>query len=269
MRGVYVDVTAEQMVHNGVLRSYLSQREERCLGGEKYCRLFMQSDSDDHTVQLLVQMTVEESIYWVLQKWRHQLSQLNHRERFDTLLWERVREIQPQLEILVQHDLLHVYHGQTGRGLCSWNMDGYLLFSAKKTKWMIETLVQDVYQSCIEEQEREDFIALLQFCASAQQSLLDEVYITLRKDQFTMTDVWGNDLQQIYLEVLPAEEYEDVQMHDLLLSILMTMLPDTIYLFVMEDALTMAEQVQQDKLIQLLVQIFGKRLIIAPHAYKP
>ena len=76
-------------------------------------------------------------------------------------------------------------------------------------------------------------------------------------------------LQQIYLEVLPAEEYADVQMHDLLLSILMTMLPDTIYLFVPEEPLSTAEQLQQEKLLQLLRKIFGRRLIIAPHAYKP
>ena len=272
MQCVYIDVTAEQLAHNGVLRSYVSQsvskREDCCLGGEKYCRLSVPSDSHEHTEQLLVQMTVEESIHWVLQKWRHRLSRLSDRARFDTLLWERMGEIQLQLELLIQHDMLHVYHCQTGRDLCSWNMEGYLLFSAKKPKWMIETLVQDVYQSCIEEQEREEFIALLQFCASAQQSLLDEVYITLRKDQFTMTDVWGNDLQQIYLEVLPSEEYEDVQMHDLLLSILMTMMPDSIYLFVTEEPLTAAEQAQQENLIRLLQQIFGKRLILAPHAYK-
>lgn len=266
MHGVYVDVTAEQLMHNEVLRSYLSQWEDCCLDGEKYCRLRVSDDDIEH---LLVQMTVEESIHWVLRQWRQRLAELGNRQRFDTILAERLRELQPQLELLVQHDLLHVYHCQKGRDLYSWNMEGYLLFSAKKPKWMIETLVQDVYQSCIEEQEREDFIALLQFCASAQQSLLDEVYITLQKDQFTMTDVWGNDLQQIYLEVLPAEEYADVQMHDLLLSILMTMLPDTIYLFVPEEPLTTAEQLQQEKLLQLLRQIFGRRLIVAPHAYKP
>jgi hypothetical protein len=47
------------------------------------------------------------------------------------------------------------------------------------------------------------------------------------------------------------------------------MLPDTIYLFVSEEPLTTAEQLQQEKLLQLLGQIFGRRLIIAPHAYKP
>ena len=125
---------------------------------------------------------------------------------------------------------------------------------------MVDTIVQDIYQSCKEEQEREEFIALLQFCASAQQSLLDDVYITLAKDRFTMLDVWGNDLQQIYLDALPAEEYMDVQMHDLLLSILMTMLPKTIHLFIVKEQLDDEERQKQQNLLQLLQQIFGDKI---------
>jgi hypothetical protein len=42
----------------------------------------------------------------------------------------------------------------------------------------------------------------------------------------------------------------------------MTMLPDTIYLFGPEESLTTAEQLQQEKLLQLLRQIFGRRLCV-------
>ena len=263
MQHVYLDITAEQLVHNRVLQWYLTESDQAHNVNEKYHRIYLQNDSADNTKQLLVQMTIEESVHWVLKRRKYLISQLIEPEQFYLQLWERVQYIQPQLELFVQHDMDTFYSRHHRAALVSWNMEGYLLFAAKKLKWTVETIMQDVYQSCRDEQEREEFIALLQFCAATQQSLLDDVYVTLEKERFTMVDVWGNDLQQIYLETLPAEEYRDVQMHDLLLSILMTMMPKNIHLFAAEELLNAEEQLEQQKLLELLRKIFGDRISVS------
>ena len=262
MQCVYLDVTKEQQKHNRVLQAYLSNMEPINRENEKYHRMFIQNNIEDEVERLLIQMTVEESVHWVLERRKQIFKHLWDPDAFDKKLWERVRYIWPQLELYVAQDIQQFSRRRKPQDIGSWNIEGYLLFSAQHLKWAVETIVQDVYQSCIDEQEREEFIRLLQFCAATEQSLLDDVYITLYKDQFVMVDAWGNDLQQIYLETLPAEEYRDVQMHDLLLSILLTMLPKTIHLFVVPETLTITAQSEQQKLLELLQQIFGARLCV-------
>lgn len=260
MQRVYLDITAEQFMHNRILQSALPEFERDAKRGARYHRVYLKNDTAEDIMQLLAQMTIEESVHWILHQHKQQLSQLAEPAQFYAQLQERIQSVQPKLALFVQHDIAAFYKRHEAHSIASWNIEGYLLFAAKKLKWMVDTIVQDIYQSCKEEQEREEFIALLQFCASAQQSLLDDVYITLAKDRFTMLDVWGNDLQQIYLDALPAEEYMDVQMHDLLLSILMTMLPKTIHLFVVKEQLDDEEQQKQQNLLQLLQQIFGDKI---------
>ncbi|MBO5140403.1 MAG: hypothetical protein J6B76_07115 [Peptococcaceae bacterium] len=260
MQRVYLDITAEQFMHNRILQSALPEFERDAKRGARYHRVYLKNDTAEDIMQLLAQMTIEESVHWILHQHKQQLSQLAEPAQFYAQLRERIQSVQPKLALFVQHDIAAFCKRHEAHSTVSWNIEGYLLFAAKKLKWMVDTIVQDIYQSCKEEQEREEFIALLQFCASAQQSLLDDVYITLAKDRFTMLDVWGNDLQQIYLDALPAEEYMDVQMHDLLLSILMTMLPKTIHLFVVKEQLDDEERQKQQNLLQLLQQIFGDKI---------
>lgn len=262
MQCVYLDITTEQCLHNRVLQSHLPDMEQDCAIERKYRRVYLHQDADGDVEQLLVQMTIEEAVHWILRRRKYLILQLSEPETFYTLFWARVQSIRPQLELFVYHDIELFCARHNRHSSFNWNMEGYLLFSAKKLKWMLETIVQDVYQICRDEQEREEFIALLQFCAAAQQSLLDDVYITLETEKFTMVDAWGNDLQQIYLETLPAEEYEDVQMHDLLLSILMTMLPKKIHLFVAEEPTVPEEQMTRQNLLQLLDRIFGDRICL-------
>ncbi len=262
MQCVYLDVTTEQLGRHGLLQSdVLADHQTQSLHGH-YHRVPLQDSGCGDVKQQLIQLTIDECVHWVLSRRKHQVAQLAESARFYTQLWERVRLLTPQLSLFVSHDIDRCYHRQGKHSMFHWNLEGYLRFSAKKLKWTLETLVQDIYQNCREAQEREEFIALLRFCAATQQSLLDDVYITLQMDTFTMVDIWGNDLQQIYLDALPAEEYEDVQMHDLLLSILMTMLPKTIHLFVEWDTLSAEQHPNHQKLLQLLDQIFGDRLCI-------
>ncbi len=268
MQAIYLDVTAEQLARHSVLQSYITVREEDATAVHPYIRVCMHGMSEEQLRQQLTQLIVAESIVWVLQCQRHKYTLLKdkrHSELIVQRVRQRVSQMQPQLALLIDYDLEHLYKSYSLDGsafIPTWNIDGYLRFSAKKVKWAIETILQEELQGYQDEQDREEFISLLQFCVAVQPSLLDDVYLTLQANQFTMVDLWGNDLQQIYLDALPKEEYADVQMHDLILSILMTMLPQTIHLFVNTEQMNTEQQMQQKNLVQLLQQIFPNRLMM-------
>ena len=269
MAAIYLDVTAEQLTRHSVLQSYMTIQPEETVAAQPYIRLCMQSVSEEQLQRQLIQLILDESVSWVLQHHRQNCSLL--KDKGDRALimqrvQQRVAQMQSQLEVFIHHDMELLY-GPLSRTnddahLSSWNLDGYLRFSAKKVKWVLETILYEEVQTFQEEQERQEFIALLQFCVAVQPTLLDDVYLTLQANQFTMVDLWGNDLQQIYLEALPKEEYADVQMHDLILSILMTMLPQTIHLFINTEQMNAEQLAQQKKLVQLLQQIFPGRLLV-------
>lgn len=111
-----------------------------------------------------------------------------------------------------------------------FNIDGYLKFTANKLKLLLQRLLQDEYHRAEQELEQEEFIELLRFFISIQPSVLDYAYLTIYHDRFTLTDAWGNDLRQIYLDSLLEEEIDDVSDNDLIMSILITLLPREIYL---------------------------------------
>ncbi len=268
MQAIYLDVTAEQLARHSVLQSCVTAQKDDAVEVQPYIRVCMQEMSEEQLRQQLAQLIVAESIVWVLQCQRHKYALLKDK-RHSALIAQRVRQrvtqMQPQLALLIDYDMAHLYKPNSlgeREAIPTWNIDGYLRFSAKKVKWAVETVLQEELQGYQDEQDREEFISLLQFCVAVQPSLLDDVYLTLQANQFTMVDLWGNDLQQIYLDALPKEEYVDVQMHDLILSILMTLLPQTIHLFVNTEQMNTEQQIQQKKLVQLLQQIFPNRLMM-------
>lgn len=264
MQSLFLDVTKEQLEHNIALQSCTSLEEHRQTIQGKYIRIHLRESVLEDLQQTLIQVIIEECVHWIMQCNRHRFL---IQDGLDVMILEkRVQErvilMQPQLEALICHDIDCYRNYHTDFALFSWNLEGYLRFSAKKLKWTIETILQEEYQICKDERDREEFIALLQFCVAVQPCLLDDVYITLGSNQFTMVDIWGNDLQQIYLDALPKEEYLNVQMHDLLLSILMTMLPKNIHLFVETEQMKVEQREEQKNLINLLQQIFADRLLI-------
>lgn len=259
----YLDVTAEQIAHNHVLRSYIREAEVKQGAEVYYTRISLQNFSAEEIKQLLVQVIIEESVHWVLQK-KHSTwhKEFTGTAFFYEALQDRVSKIYSQLELLVCRDIDSFCQKETEYAKAFWNLEGYLRFAAKKLKWAVETILQEVYQSCKDAREREEFISLLQFCVAIQPSLLDEVYVTMEADRFTMVDNWGNDLQQIYLDTLPKEEYIGAQMHDLLLSILMTMMPKIIHLSIVTAKPSEPLEREQQNFLQFLTEIFGNRLRI-------
>ena len=69
-----------------------------------------------------------------------------------------------------------------------------------------------------------------------------------------MTDEWGNDLKQIYLDSLTEEDITGVSDNDLIMSILITLLPRRIYLQI-------EPQTGSREFLFLLQQVFGDQLI--------
>lgn len=265
MQVLFLDVTAEQLAHNQTLQSFIDLSDMDRTTTHRYIRLCLQDISLQALKQRLARITIEESVYWVLRAERYHfvymldaVQKKSLREQIES----RLLKLQPQMELFIYHDMERYMGNKAPYTIPSWNIEGYLQFSAGKLKWAVQTVLQEAYQAYQDEADRAEFIALLQFCVAAQPCILDDVYLTLRSDRFSMVDIWGNDLQQIYLDALPKEEYADVQMHDLLLSILMTLLPKNIHLFVESEQMQPEQLHAQQKLVQLLQEIFAERLMV-------
>lgn len=258
VKSLFLDVTTEQLERNTALQSCNHFAASSTRRGH-YIRIRLQEQSAEQLKQNLIAITIEECVERVLKTKRQHLSQADVPfEYLREQMQNRLADLMPQLKLMVDHDIEQFISFDVLEPIPSWNIEGYLQFSAKKLKWVVQTVLDELYQAYIEEQERAEFIALLQFCVAAQPSILEDVYLTVYPDRFIMLDIWGNDLQQIYLDALPKEEYANVHMHDLILSILMTMLPQNIHLFIAYDAM----HGEQKKLVRLLQQIFAERILI-------
>ena len=73
---------------------------------------------------------------------------------------------------------------------------------------------------------------------------------------FTLMDEWGNDLKRIYLESFLEEDIAISSDNDLILSILITLLPQRVVLSVPEPP-------ESRDFLWLLQQVFGERLVIS------
>lgn len=241
MQRLFLDVTAEQLRRNPILRESFSEADL----SQPYVRLSLSAETKAQLEQKLVQILIAESVQWVLLHERAGLPFLKDPQDIQVVrmgVTKRLEAMLPQVTLLVDRDLERL------------NLEGYLRFSAKKLKWLVQTLVQEEYAALREEQERQDFISLLQFCVDVQPSLLDHAYLTLTEDSFILLDQWGNDLCQLYLDSLPKEEYQNVERNDLVLSILMTLLPNQIHVSAIEK--------EQEAFVALLQKIFGERVCI-------
>ena len=257
----YLDVTLEQLMRNVELQKLQSDVKEHAIVATEnprttYIRLLVCASSREQLYTQLVRMTMDECIPWMLQHEKHTMLFLSERSclaELEQRAKQRLTQIQSQLYLLIRDDIGKFMH--LDRLMPNWNINGYFYFAAQKVKWMVRTLLQEEYQAIREEREREGFISLLQFCVEVQPSLISYVKLTLDKTSFTVLDGWGNDLQQLYLDALPEEEYRDVQLNDLVLSILMTLLPETIHIYVTE-----AQLAQHAILLRLLRQVFSDRV---------
>jgi hypothetical protein len=78
----------------------------------------------------------------------------------------------------------------------------------------------------------------------------------MTKIGFTLTDEWGNDLKRIYLESFREDDIAISSDNDLIMSILITLLPQRVVLCVPEPP-------ESRDFFWLLQQVFGERLVIS------
>ena len=83
---------------------------------------------------------------------------------------------------------------------------------------------------------------------------MEEAHLTLYGDRFTLTDEWGNDLREIYLESLSEEELVGVSSNDLMMSILITLLPQTIFVEIRQTP-------KSEEFLQLLQRVFREQIV--------
>ena len=162
-----------------------------------------------------------------------------------------MEKLEPQLRLIIRQDI-----AQRLKQNDTFNIHGYLRFAAQKLKQMQQNALQEEYQRLAEELEQESFIELLRFFVAVQPPVLKEAYLTMTTIGFTLMDEWGNDLKRIYLESFLEEDIAISSDNDLILSILITLLPQRVVLSVPEPPESL-------DFLWLLQQVFGERLVIS------
>ena len=254
MQKIFLDLQAGAQSRNPVLREWLQEGQAKADAKwlQGYDRFLLQAEDKMVLYDLLERVTFQESLYWTLLEEGNIYRQLLGPEdyiQFRQQAQQRMEKMEPQLRRMIREDLEQILPGSD-----FFNADGYLRFSAKKLKRLQRHLLQETYKRLEEELEQEAFIELLRFFISVQPPLLEEVHLTLYRRGFTLTDEWGNDLRQVYLESLLEEEIKDVSDNDLIMSILITLLPRIIYLEIQEPP-------ESGAFLLLLQRVFGEQII--------
>lgn len=254
MQSIFLDIPANVVQHTSVLQSWLtcgraqmaSQRQQG------YSRMRLEAAQDTELLALLEEVTFQESVRWILREEQRYYQSLLGAEvypGFQAQAQQRILRMEPQLRKVIGQDLARLLPAAH-----SFNVNGYLRFSARKLKRLLRQLLREEYQQMEEQLEQEEFIELLRFFVSVQQPLLERAYLTIYGSHFTLTDEWGNDLRQIYLDSLLEEEITGISDNDLLMSILITLLPAEIHLELEEPPVT-------PEFFALLQRVFGERFI--------
>ena len=254
MQSIFLDIPASAVQRIPILQSWLTQGQAQVENTRQqgYSRLRLQAEQGTDILALLEDVTFQESVRWILREEQRHYQNLLGAEvypSFQQQAQQRILRMEPQLRTVIGHDLERLLPAAD-----SFNVNGYLRFSARKLKRLLRQLLREEYQQMEEEMEQEEFVELLRFFVSVQPPLLDCAYLTIYGSRFTLTDEWGNDLRQIYLDSLLEEEITGVSDNDLLMSILITLLPAEIHLEIKELP-------PAPEFLELLRRVFGEQLI--------
>lgn len=254
MQSIFFDISAGALKRNPELTDWLEHGQAQAISSRSrgYDRILLQAERRSDLYDLLETVTFQESMHWILKDegtyYRHLLEPETF-AAFQRQAKRRIEKMEPQLRGLIRRDLERILSDTH-----CFNVNGYLRFSAKRLKRLLQRLLQEEYHRLENELEQEEFVELLRFFISVQPPLLEQAYLTLYSDHFTLTDEWGNDLRQIYLESLLEEEIAGVSENDLIMSILITLLPRTIYLEV-------RERPKSSEFLVLLQRVFGEQMV--------
>lgn len=256
MQKIFFDIPAGAFKRSPMLQDWVEDGYAligllRCHG---YDRVELQAEQAADIYDLMETVTFQESVHWILQeegRYYRELLDAGDYVGFRQQVKRRLEKLEPQMRRVIRQDIEQMMQ-QTH----TFNIYGYLRFAAGKLKRMLRKVLEEEYRRLEEELEQEEFIELLCFFVAVQPPILEEAHLTIRKNGFTMTDEWGNDLKRIYLESLLEEDITAISDNDLIMSILITLLPQRIILRV-------SEPLAGGEFLLLLQQVFGDRLVFA------
>ncbi len=256
MQNVFFDIPAGALDRSPQLLDWVQQgyADAGELRRHGYDRVQLKIEDTAALCDLMETVTFQESMHWILQKegtYYRQLLEPSDYVVFRQKAKRRMEKWEPQLRSLIREDIECFLQQDDST---SFNIIGYLRFSAHKVKQLLRRLLEEEYRQLEERLEQEEFVELLQFFVSVQPSLIEEAHLTIYSDHFNLTDEWGNDLRRVYLESMQEDEITDVSDNDLIMSILITLLPRKIYLQIPEPP-------RSREFLLLLQQVFGEQLV--------
>ena len=256
MQPVFFDIPAGAFSRNPMLQEWVQDGYAVTgrLRRSGYDRVKLLAEQPADIYDLMETVTFQESVHWILQEecryYREYLEPGDY-VMFRQQAKRRMEKMEPQLRLIIRQDI-----EQRLKQNDTFNIHGYLRFAAQKLKQMQQNALQEEYQRLAEELEQESFIELLRFFVAVQPPVLKEAHLTMTTIGFTLMDEWGNDLKRIYLESFLEEDIAISSDNDLILSILITLLPQRVVLSVPEPP-------ESRDFLWLLQQVFGERLVIS------
>ena len=254
MQNIFFDIPAGAFSRSPMLQDWVEDGHAviGLLRRYGYDRVWLQAEQDADIYDLMETVTFQESVHWILQeegRYYRELLEPGEYVMFRQQAKRRMEKLEPQLRLIIRRDIEQMMKQQH-----AFNIHGYLRFAAPKLKRIQQRILEEEYHRLEEELEQEDFIELLRFFVAVQPPLLEEAHLTMKNRDFTLKDEWGNDLKRIYAESLMEEEIADISSNDLIMSILITLLPQRIFLRI-------AEPLESREFLLLLQQVFGERLV--------
>ena len=251
----YLDFETKYFPAEWYEQNYLSLQEFEVLenNNDGYMRIHLpDSIAWEDKLSLIENLVFQQSCKWSWAKYGQQYRSLlpsNHYQEME----KRVEKLQNKEEKLLRNALRHDLWKQILKSK-QFNISGYLYFGADAWKQLMQSFIYEIYLQIEEEIEQEEFIALLQYFVRTQPAILEKVYLLLENNgNFQLKDEFGHNLREEYLTEINEEELGEISEWDLLMSILVTLLPQEIYLQA-EDDVDLAQ-------LKLLNQVFGQRII--------
>lgn len=255
MSVTYLDFEAKYFPVEWYNKKYLAEQKLELIEDkfEKYMRIYLPASMRlEDKLQIIEDWVFQQGCIWSWLKYGQQYHSLLPSSYYEKME-KQVGYLQQKEETLLRNALRHDLQARIRKSK-QFNISGYLFFAAESWKQLMQSFIYEIYLQIEDEIEQEEFVALLQYFVRTQPAILDKVYLILDSDgNFQLKDEIGHNLREEYLEQISEEELGDIGEVDLLLSILVTLLPQKIYL--------QTEGEGNLPQLRLLQQVFGDKII--------
>ena len=136
------------------------------------------------------------------------------------------------------------------------NINGFITFRLKEYVLGLQEIVDRAVESFLMDQEYNEFIKLLRYFVDIQEPKYEVLNILFEEDErYQLYDEFGNIINNEYLNIIEAELDASINHDDLLISSLITIAPNEIYIHKIDNLKNM-------DLIQTISKIFQDRIIL-------